>query len=108
MTRVYYIFDKVSIITILIGFVLGVYLAMHYASSNLWFLAIPVIIVIAIIMTVPVILDVFISKEKHKNKFPGRAILESFLLNIAILAVCTAFGIAAGSIYMGNDILKLN
>ncbi|WP_407374486.1 hypothetical protein [Methanobrevibacter sp.] len=106
MTRVYYVFDKLSIIAIIIGFVLGGYLAINYTSSNLWFDAIPLIIIIAFLLTIPIILDFFISKDKHKNKFPYRAVLESFLLNIAILAVCTAFGIALGSFYVNNYMIK--
>ena len=55
MTRVYYIFDKFSIITITIGFILGVFLAFNHNSSNIWFDAIPFIIVIAAIIP-PIIL----------------------------------------------------
>lgn len=99
MTRVYYVFDKLTLLNIFIGLVLGVYLT-FYSSSNLWFQAIPIVVVISFIMTIPIIIDVFISKDKHNNQVPGRAILESFLLNIAILAVCTAFGVALGSFYL--------
>lgn len=104
MTRVYYIFDKVSIITIIIGFVLGIYLAFNNSSSNLWFDAIPFIIIIALIMTLPPIIDLLHSGKKHNEKFPWSAIIEAYFLNVAILVVCTAFGIVLGSFYVGNFI----
>lgn len=106
MTRVYQVFDKLSIIAIIIGLVLGFYLAINHNSSNLWFDAIPFIILIAIIITAPTIFDALLFKEKHNNKFPTRGLIEAFLLNIAILAVCTAFGIAIGSFYVGNYIVN--
>ena len=104
MTRVYYIFDKFSIITIIIGFVLGMYLAINHNSSNLWFDAIPFIIIIAAIMTLPPIIDLLYSGNKYNKKFPWPAIIEAYFLNMAILIVCTAFGIVIGSFYIGNYI----
>lgn len=104
MTRVYDIFDKFSIITIIIGFILGIYLAFNHNSSNLWFDAIPFIIIIAAIMTLPPLLDSLKSDEKHTEKFSWPAIIEAYLLNVAILFVCTAFGIVIGSFYIGNFI----
>lgn len=104
MTRVYYIFDKFSIITIAIGFVLGFYLAINHNSSNLWFDAIPFIIVIAGIMTLPPILDSLRLMKKGNAKFSWPQIIEAYFLNVAILVVCTAFGIVIGSFYIGNYI----
>lgn len=102
MTRVYYVFDKVSIITIAIGFILGIFLAFNNTSSNVWFDAIPFIIIIAAIMTLPPLIDLFHSMYKYGEKFSLSAIVEAFLLNIAILVVCTAFGIVLGSVYINN------
>lgn len=102
MGRVYQIFDKFTIINIIIGFALGFYLGLNHDSSNLWFIAIPIIVIIAFIMTMPPVIDVFVSKEKHNNKVPVNALVEAFLLNVAVLAVCTAFGIVIGSLYIGN------
>lgn len=104
MGRVYQIFDKFTMLNIIIGFALGFYLGFNHNSSNLWFQAIPIIIIIALIMTLPPIIDVFISKEKHGNKVPVNALVEAFLLNVAVLTVCTAFGIVLGSFYIGNFI----
>ncbi|WP_405274002.1 hypothetical protein [Methanobrevibacter sp.] len=101
MSRVYYIFDKVSIITIIIGFVLGIYLAINHNTAYLWFDAIPFIIVIAAIMTIPPIIDSLYSRKKNNEDFSWPAIVEAYLLNVAILVVCTAFGIVIGSFYSG-------
>ena len=102
MTRVYDIFDKISIVTIAIGLILGIYLAFNHNSSNLWFDAIPFILIIAVIMTLPPLFDLLHAMHKYGEKFSLPAIVEAFLLNIAILVVCTAFGIVIGSFYIGN------
>ncbi len=102
MTRVYDIFDKISIVTIAVGLILGIYLAFNHNSSNLWFDAIPFILIIAVIMTLPPLIDMLYSMHKHTGKFSLPAIVEAFLLNIAMLVVCTAFGIVLGSFYIGN------
>ncbi|WP_296880948.1 hypothetical protein [uncultured Methanobrevibacter sp.] len=104
MGRVYQIFDKLTILTIFIGFVLGFYLGLNHNSSDLWFVAVPVIIVVAFILTMPLIIDVFVSKDKHNNKLPINALVEAFLLNVGILTVCTAFGIVIASFLIGNYI----
>lgn len=104
MTRVYYMFDKFSIVTIAIGFILGFYLAVNHNSSNLWFDAIPFIIIIAAIMTIPPIVDLIHSVKKYGEKFSWPAIIEAYFLNVAMLVVCTAFGIVIGSFYIGNFI----
>lgn len=101
MTRVYYIFDKVSIITIIIGFILGIYLDFNNSSSYLWFDAIPFIIIIAFIMTLPPLIDSINSKKKHGEDFSWPAIIEAYLLNVAILVVCTAFGFVISSFCLG-------
>ena len=104
MTRVYDVFDKFSILNIIIGFALGVYLAFNHSSSNLWFDAIPFIIIIGFIMTLPPIVDSMLRKNKYNDKTSLNAIVEAFLLNVAMITVCTAFGIVIGSFYIGNYI----
>lgn len=102
MTRVYDVFDKFSILNIIIGFGLGIYLAFNHGSSNLWFVAVPFIIVIGLIMTIPPIADYFIRRHKHNDYTSINAIVEAFILNVLMIAVCTAFGIALASFYIGN------
>ncbi|MBQ2831526.1 hypothetical protein [Methanobrevibacter sp.] len=104
MTRVYDVFDKFSILNIIIGFALGIYLAFNHNSSNIWFDAIPFILIIGFIMTIPPIVDSMIRKNKSGEKTSINAIIEAFLLNVAMITVCTAFGIVIGSFYIGNYI----
>ena len=104
MTRVYYVFDKFSIITIIIGFILGVYLAFNHNSSNLWFDSVPFIIIFGFIMTIPPIVDYFLRRGKFDDDTSINALVEAFILNVLMIAVCTAFGIAIGSFYIGNYI----
>ena len=104
MTRVYDVFDKFAILNIIIGLGLGIYLALNNSSSNLWFESIPFIIVIGIIMTLPPIVDYFLRRGKVDDHTSINAILEAFILNVLMIAVCTAFGIAIGSFYATNYI----
>ncbi len=106
MGRIYQIFDKLVLLTIIIGFVMGFYLGVNHNSSNLWFVAIPAIIVVALILTLPPIIDVFISREKHNNKIPVNALFEAFFLNVGLLTICTAFGVVLASFYIGNFIIN--
>ncbi len=106
MTRVYDVFDKFSILNVIVGFALGFYLAFNHNSSNLWFDSIPFILIIGFIMTIPPIVDYFLRKNKFDDHTSINAIIEAFLLNVAMIAVCTAFGIVIGSFYIGNFIAK--
>lgn len=101
MTRVYEIFDKFSILNVFIGLLLGVYLSFNHGSSNLWFVSIPFIIVIGFIMTIPPILDYYLRRGKFNDNTSFNSLIEAFLLNVAMIAVCTAFGIAISSFYTG-------
>lgn len=94
MTRVYDVFDKFSILNVVIGLLLGVYLSINYASSNIWFVSIPFILIIGLVMTLPPIIDYFNRKGKFNDNTSVNALLEAFLLNVAMIAVCTAFGFA--------------
>ena len=102
MTRVYDVFDKFAIFNIIIGFALGFYLAFNFSSSNIWFRSIPFILVIGLIMTLPPIIDYFLRKDKYNDHTSINAIVEAFILNVLMIAVCTAFGIAIASFYIGS------
>ena len=52
MGLIYDVFDRFSIISILIGLVLGIYLAIHHNESNLWISSIPFILIFSILMTI--------------------------------------------------------
>ena len=98
MTRVYDVFDKFSILNIVIGLLLGVYLSINYASTNIWFVSVPLILIIGLVMTLPPIIDYFNRKGKFNDNTSASALLEAFLLNVAMIAVCSAFGFAICSL----------
>ena len=102
MTRVYEVFDKLAILNIIIGFALGFYLSFNHGSSNLWFDSIPFIIIIGFIMTIPPIIDYFSRRGKFNDNTNINALIEAFILNVLMIAVCTAFGIAIGSFYLSH------
>lgn len=104
MGRVYNVFDKFSILDIIIGFVLGFYLAVNHNDVDMWFLAVKLVFIIAIIMTLFPIISSIIAKYKHDEEFPVRALIEAFILNFAMIGSCLAFGVVAGSLWIGNFI----
>ncbi len=97
MTRVYEVFDKFSILNVVVGLALGIYLAFNHGSSNLWFDSIPFILIIGFIMTIPPIIDYFLRRGKFDDNTSINSLVEAFILNVLMIAVCTAFGIAIGS-----------
>lgn len=105
MGRVYNVFDKFSIIDIIIGFALGFYLATHNNGSNLWYVAIQLVFVIALIMTLFPLASSIHAKLKYDEEINVRALIEAFILNFAMIGVCLAFGVVAGSLWIGNFVL---
>lgn len=97
MTRVYDVFDKFSILNVIIGFALGFYLVLNGDSSNIWFRSIPLILMVGLVMTIPPIIDYFLRKDKFNDHTSINALVEAFILNVLMIAVCTAFGIAIAS-----------
>ncbi len=106
MGRVYNVFDKFAIIDIIIGFALGFYLAVNHDSSNLWFVGIKLVFIIAIIMTLFPIGASIIAKYKYDEEINVRALIEAFILNFAMIGVCLAFGVVAGSLWIGNFVIN--
>ncbi|MDO5859498.1 hypothetical protein [Methanobrevibacter sp.] len=104
MGKVYNIFDKFSIISIIIGLALGVYLAVNHNDTNLWIESIPFILLFSLIMTIIPIASSIKDYVKEGEKFPVTDLIEAFLLNIAIITICMAFGVVFGSFFIGNVI----
>lgn len=104
MGRVYNVFDKFSILDIIIGFALGFYLAVNHNNSDMWFLAVQLVFIIALIMTLIPILTSIYAKVKHGEDISVNALIEAFILNFAMIGVCLAFGVVAGSFWIGNYI----
>ena len=105
MGKVYDVFDKFSIISIAIGFILGLYLAVNHNDSNLWLRSIPFILAFSFIMTLPPLISVVMDNVKNNVKFPIKDIIEAFFLNVGMITVCMAFGVVFGSFLIGNVII---
>ena len=105
MGKVYDVFDKFSIISIAIGFILGLYLAVNHNDSNLWLRSIPFILAFSFIMTLPPLISVVMDNVKNNVKFPIKDIIEAFFLNVGMITVCMAFGVVIGSFLIGNVII---
>ena len=105
MGKVYDVFDKFSIISIAIGFILGLYLAVNHNDSNLWLRSIPFILAFSLIMTLPPLISVVMDNVKNNVKFPIKDIIEAFFLNVGMITVCMAFGVVIGSFLIGNVII---
>lgn len=102
--RIYSVFDKFSIINIVVGFILGFYLAINHDDSNLWFVAIQFIIIFAFILTLLPTGVAIYAKHKYGENISIRALIETFFLNFAMITVCTSFGVVFGSLFIGNFI----
>ena len=105
MGKVYDVFDKFSIISIAIGFILGLYLAVNHNDSNLWLRSIPFILAFSFIMTLPPLISSVVDNVKNNVKFPIKDIIEAFFLNVGMITVCMAFGVVIGSFIIGNVII---
>lgn len=105
MGKVYDVFDKFSIISIAIGFILGLYLAVNHNDSNLWIRSIPFVLAFSFIMTLPPLISVVMDNVKNNVKFPINDIIEAFFLNVGMITVCMAFGVVIGSFLIGNVII---
>ena len=105
MGKVYDVFDKFSIISIAIGFILGLYLAVNHNDSNLWIRSIPFVLAFSFIMTLPPLISVVVDNVKNNVKFPIKDIIEAFFLNVGMITVCMAFGVVIGSFVIGNVII---
>lgn len=104
MSKVYQVFDKYCVIDIIFGFLLGFYLAIHHNDAHLWFVAIQVVIIFSIIMTlIPVIVSIY-DKYKYSKKISVRALIEAFILNLAMTVVPLIFGFVIGSFVVDNYI----
>ena len=102
MGIIYDVFDKFSIINIIVGLGLGVYLALHNSDSDLWVHMIPFVIVFSLIMTFLPTFVALLAKIQNDSDFSIGAIIEAFFLNVAMVTVCTAFGLVFASLALGS------
>ena len=104
MGKVYAVFDKFSIICIIVGLALGLYLAIHNNDSDLWMKAISFIIAFSLLLTIAPAFTVILAAITGDEKVSIFEIVEAFLLNLAMTGVCTAFGLVFGSLIFGSII----
>ena len=105
MGRIYDVFDKFSIFNIIIGLILGIYLGFHHNDSELWLVGVQFVIIIALIMTLMPMIAAMNAKVRYDENISIKALIEAFILNVAMLGVCTAFGVVIGSFIIGNFII---
>ena len=105
MGKIYSVFDKYCILDIIVGFIVGFYIAIHHNDSQLWVTATIFVMVFSLIMTLIPICVAIYSKVKNSEDISVPQLVEAFLLNVAMTAVCFAFGFVTGSFYIGNYIL---
>ena len=105
MGLVYDVFDRYSIINIIVGFALGYYLAVFHDDPNLWIIAAVVIIIVGSIVSIMPVIASVRAKARGEGEISIPELLEAFLLNIAMLAVSTSLGFVIGSIAIGNFII---
>lgn len=104
MGVIYRVFDKFSIICIIVGFALGLYLVFHNNDSDAWVRAISFLIIFALLMTVAPAFSAILASIKGEEEISIFGIIEAFFLNLAMTGVCTAFGLVFGSLAFGSII----
>lgn len=104
MGRIYDAFDRYCILDIIVGFVFGIYLAINHNDAHLWLVATQFVVIFSFLITLIPIGVAIYAKVKHSEDIPYKALIEAFALNIAMTAVCAAFGIVIGSFIIGNYI----
>ena len=102
MGRVYNVFDKFSIICIIVGFAFGLYLTINHNDSNMWINAVPFVLVFALFMTLLPTFSVILAKITNDEKIQIKELIEAYFLNVAMTGVCTAFGLVLGSFIFGS------
>lgn len=102
MDYIHQINEKLMIISIILGFILGIYLGIGHDNPDLWFQIVLWIFIVAFVMTfIPAIAGVY-AKIRRNEEFNPVSIVRIFILNFAIIAVCTSFGFVFCSILIGN------
>lgn len=105
MDKAFEVNEKLMIISIIVGFILGIYLAIVHDNPDLWFVIIQWIFLTAIIITLIPSIVGLTDRIKNDGKFSLVDLLRMLALNIAVVAVCASFGFVLGSILIGNYIV---
>ncbi|MBQ8018596.1 MAG: hypothetical protein IJ258_10925 [Methanobrevibacter sp.] len=95
--------EKLMIITIIVGFALGIYLGIGHDNPDLWFIIVQWIVITTLIMTfISTLVGVYAKLRNDEVEFDKFSPLRILILNLAIIAVCTSFGFVFCSILIGN------
>lgn len=100
MDKAFEVNEKLMIISIIIGFVFGIYLAVGHDNPDLWFIIVQWIFLLTIIMTLISTISGLYGKDSKNPSITD--VLRIFALNFAVIAVCTSFGFVFGSFLIGN------
>lgn len=102
MDKVQEVNDKLAVITIIIGFILGIYLGIGHDDPNLWWNIVEWIFMTAFIMTfIPTVVGLY-ANIGDGEEFTILSPIRVFALNFAMLAVSASFGFVFCSILIGN------
>ena len=91
--------EKLAIINIIVGFILGIYLGLNHNNPDLWWTIIQWGLITTVLITViATLMGVYSNREEFKIS----SVIRIFLLNLAMVAVSLSFGFVLTSIVIGN------
>ena len=102
MGLTYKVFDKFSIICIIVGVILGFYMAFNNNDPNLWYKAASFLIVFSLLMTIAPTFSVILASIMGDEKVSISEIIEAFFLNFAMTLVCASFTLLFVSLAFGS------
>ena len=102
MSLTYKVFDKFSIICIIVGVILGFYMAFNNNDPNLWYKAASFLIVFSLLMTIAPTFSVILASIMGDEKVSISEIIEAFFLNFAMTLVCASFTLLFVSLAFGS------
>ena len=104
MGLIYRVFDKFSIICIIVGIALGLYMAFNNNDPNLWYKAASFAVAFSLLMTIAPAFSVILASINGDEKVSISEILEAFFLNFAMTVVCASFALVFASLAFGSVI----
>lgn len=102
MDKVQQVNEKLMIITIIIGFIFGIYLGIGHDYPDLWITIVEWIFLTAFIMAFISTVSGLYDKTLNDDEFNIISPIRVFALDLAIIAVCTSFGFVFCSLVIGN------
>ena len=102
MDKVHQVNEKLMIISIIIGFIFGIYLGIGHDNPDLWLEIVKWVLITDLIMTfIPTVVGLYANVQKDEE-FNITSPVRIFILNAAIMAICVSFGFIFCSIAIGN------